>query len=222
MAFRPSIELTEDGSPTLRSPQYGDTYHSARGAVGESRHVFIEQGFNAVRRDPVRILEAGFGTGLNAWLTLLEAAKQGRSVEYTAIELYPVPKDVAAELNYSSDPRFLEMHSAEWGNQTRIADFFSLLKINCDLAKTEISGNFDIVYYDAFAPGTQPEMWTPELFARIYSAVAEGGMLVTYSAKGDVRRALKTAGFAVERLPGALGKRHMTRAGKIRKTQVLT
>lgn len=209
--------MTEDGSPTLRSPQYGDTYHSARGAVGESRHVFIENGFNAVCRNPVKILEAGFGTGLNAWLTLLEAAKQGRRVEYTAVELHPVPEDIAADLNYSSDPHFIGMHKAAWGTKTRIADFFSLVKINADLAEAEISGNFDIVYYDAFAPDTQPEMWTRELFTRIYSAMAEGGVLVTYSAKGDVKRALKAAGFTVERLPGALGKRHMTRAGKIHK-----
>ncbi len=217
--FRPSVEITEDGSATLRSPVCGDTYHSTRGAVGESRHVFIGNGFMQTGGDPVRILEAGFGTGLNAWLTYLEAARQGRAVEYTAVELYPVPEDVAAGLNYTEDPHFAAMHRTEWGVRTSIADHFALLKMQADLAVTDFSGNlalFDLVYYDAFAPDTQPELWTAELFARIYGAMADGGILVTYSSKGDVKRALRAAGFTVERLPGALGKRHMLRGRKLK------
>lgn len=215
MPLRHTVEITEDGSATLRSPLCGDTYHSTRGAVGESRHVFIENGFLQTGCDPVRILEAGFGTGLNAWLTYLEAARQGRTVEYTAVELYPVPEDVAAKLNYTDDPHFGAMHRAEWGAGTTIANHFRLLKLNVDLTLAEFSGNFDLVYYDAFAPDTQPELWTQEVFDKIFRAMAEGGTLVTYSAKGDVKRALRAAGFEVTRLPGALGKRHMLKGRNI-------
>lgn len=215
MDFRPEIELTDDGSATLRSPVFGDFYHSQRGAVGESRHVFVEAGFAASLSNPARILEAGFGTGLNAWLTLLEAARRGRTVEYTGVELYPVPADIAAELGYTEDERFMAMHRAGWGREERITDDFTLTKLNADLTKSEIRGIFDVVYYDAFAPETQPEMWRAELFVKICDAMPSGGILVTYSAKGDVRRALQGAGFEVEKLPGALGKRHMLRAVKI-------
>ncbi len=216
MKRRPTVEITEDGSATLRTPLGGVTYHSTRGAVGESRHVFIENGFLHTGCNPVRIMEAGFGTGLNAWLTWLEAAKQGRAVEYTAVELYPVPEDVAAQLNYTDDGRFAAMHRAEWNAATAITDSFRLMKMRTDLAAMDFSDIFDLVYYDAFAPDAQPELWTGEIFSRIYRAMADEGILVTYSAKGDVRRALQAAGFTVEKLPGALGKRHMLRARKIK------
>ncbi|MDR2894966.1 MAG: tRNA (5-methylaminomethyl-2-thiouridine)(34)-methyltransferase MnmD [Alistipes sp.] len=214
----PQIEITADGSATLRSPLHGDTYHSLRGAVGEARHVFIEAGFGAVDRDPVRVLEAGLGSGLNAWLTLHEAALTGRRVEYTAVELHPVPADVAARLNYTDDPRFAALHAAPWGEWSEPAEGFRLLKLHADLAEvlaaSDFSAIFDAVYWDAFAPDTQPELWTEQLFARVHAATAPGGVLVTYSSKGDVRRALRAAGFTVERLPGALGKRHMLKATK--------
>ena len=220
---RPAIEITEDGSATLRSPQCGGvTYHSTRGAVGESRHVFIENGFLQTGCDSVRILEAGFGTGLNAWLTYLEAARQGRTVEYTAIELYPVPEDVAAELNYTEDERFAAMHSAVWNDWAPIADFFRLQKVQSDLASADFTGVYDLVYFDAFAPADQPELWTEQIFTRIFSVMADAGILVTYSAKGDVKRALRAAGFTVERLPGALGKRHMLKARKSHELSVIS
>jgi tRNA U34 5-methylaminomethyl-2-thiouridine-forming methyltransferase MnmC len=213
-AMEPLIEMTGDGSATLRSPLHGDTYHSLRGAAGEARHVFIEAGFLQIADSPVRILEMGFGTGLNAWLTLVEAERSGRRVEYTAIELYPVGEEVAARLNYTDDKRFMAMHRAPWGEWTDVADGFRLLKLNSDCAVTEISGTFDLVYWDAFATETQPELWTEEVFDRVFAAMPPNGILVTYSAKGDVRRALQAAGFTVEKLPGALGKRHMLRAQK--------
>jgi tRNA U34 5-methylaminomethyl-2-thiouridine-forming methyltransferase MnmC len=210
----PTIEITADGSATLRSALHGDTYHSTRGAVGEARHVFIEAGFSQAATDPVRILELGFGTGLNAWLTLLEARREGRSAEYTAVELHPVPEDVAEALNYTDDERFMALHTAPWGEWGEPADGFRLLKLRSDFAETNFKTKFDVVYWDAFAPETQPELWTPEIFARVHEATAPGGVLVTYSSKGDVRRALQVAGFTVEKLPGALGKRHMLRALK--------
>jgi tRNA U34 5-methylaminomethyl-2-thiouridine-forming methyltransferase MnmC len=212
----PIIEFTEDGSATLRSPVHGDTYHSLRGAVGESRHVFIENGFSQAGGTPVKILEMGFGTGLNAWLTLLEAERAGREVEYTALELYPVPPEVAAQLGYSGDERFMALHTSAWGEWSEPSDGFRLRKMHGAaaeiFAEPNLLSNFDLIYWDAFAPDTQPDLWTAELFARVFEATAPGGILVTYSSKGDVRRALKTAGFTVERLPGALGKRHMVRA----------
>jgi tRNA U34 5-methylaminomethyl-2-thiouridine-forming methyltransferase MnmC len=183
--------------------------------VGESRHVFIESGFLATGCDPVRVFEVGFGSGLNAWLTLLEALRQARTVEYTAVELYPVPQSVAVALGYSSDPSFAAMHAAEWGSPTEICAGFTLHKLNVDVtAEQALGSGFDVVYFDAFAPDTQPEMWTSRLFETIYGAMNRGGVLVTYSAKGTVRRAMLSAGFAVEKLPGALGKRHMLRATK--------
>jgi tRNA U34 5-methylaminomethyl-2-thiouridine-forming methyltransferase MnmC len=207
------ILSTADGSATLRSPHHGDTYHSLRGAVGESRHVFIDAGFSQSVGEPVRVLEMGFGTGLNAWLTLLEAERTGRRVEYTGVELHPVAREVAARLNYTSDPRFDAMHSAPWGEWSAINEGFSLRKLHGSMAEilegTDFSSNFDLVYWDAFAPDTQPELWTAAIFERVRGVTATGGVLVTYSSKGDVRRALMAAGFAVERLPGALGKRHM-------------
>jgi tRNA U34 5-methylaminomethyl-2-thiouridine-forming methyltransferase MnmC len=216
----PAIELTADGSATLRSPLTGDTYHSLRGAVGESRHVFIEHGFRAVASaragGSLRVLEMGFGSGLNAWMTLTEA--EGMEVAYTAVELYPVPEEVASELGYTSDARFMALHTAPWGEWSEPAEGFRLLKLAGAMAEVlqnrEFLSSFDVVYWDAFAPDTQPELWTAEIFARVFEALAGGGVLVTYSAKGTVKQALRAAGFTVERLPGALGKRHMLRALK--------
>jgi tRNA U34 5-methylaminomethyl-2-thiouridine-forming methyltransferase MnmC len=223
-------EITADGSATLRVAG-GDTYHSTRGAVGEARHVFIEAGFREVAG--LSIFEMGFGTGLNAWLTLCEAEAARRAVEYTAVEQYPVPQDIARQLGYSADERFMALHSAPWsawrdsapctGGEadcvaTNVSPHFRLCKLHGDVAeileKQKLSANFDLIYWDAFAPDTQPELWTPAIFEAVFAATAPGGVLVTYSAKGDVKRALRQAGFTVERLPGALGKRHMVRATK--------
>ncbi len=204
------IEITDDGSATLRSEVCGDTYHSTRGAVGEARHVFIEAGFNAANGE--KILEIGFGSGLNAWLTLQEAEKAGRRVDYTAIELYPIDENVAAKLGYTADERFMALHRAEWDKWVEVDKNFRLRKIHADLVKIQNLDTFDVVYFDAFAPDTQPEMWTEDVFERIFAAMAPGGILTTYCAKGDVRRTMHRVGFVVERLPGALGKRHMIRA----------
>lgn len=222
---------TDDGSATVRSDHFGDTYHSLRGAVGEARHVFIETGFRAVSEScsgdflrPIRVLEMGFGTGLNAWLTLVE----GRAVDYTAVELWPVDQEVVRELKYTDDRRFAALHAAPWSDfcvlendlWSEISPGFRLRKLHGEMARIlderRFAGEFDLVYWDAFAPDTQPELWTAELFARVFEAAAAGAVLVTYSAKGDVRRALMAAGFEVEKLPGALGKRHMLRAKKQR------
>lgn len=214
MKINPTIEPTADGSQTLRHPLLGETYHSVNGAAAESEHVFIRAGFGACSRPHVRILEAGFGSGLNALLTAQAAGRTGQTVEYTAVELYPVAPDTVARMSLATDPLFLALHSAAWGETCRITDRFALRKVEGDLADTRFDTTFDVVYFDAFAPDSQPELWTPELFGRIFEAVEPGGILVTYSAKGDVKRALRQAGFEVSRLPGAPGKRHMLRAEK--------
>lgn len=218
MLSAPTFEITADGSATLRSPIHGDTYHSLRGAVGEARHVFVEAGFSQSVANPVRVLEMGFGTGLNAWLTLVEAERSGVAVEYTGVEFYPVPHDVAAALNYTGNGRFAALHTAPWGVWTEQSKGFRLRKLQGAMAEifveTDFSAIFDVVYWDAFAPDTQPELWTAEIFELVHKATAPGGALVTYSSKGDVRRALQAVGFTVEKLSGALGKRHMLRATK--------
>lgn len=211
---RPEITTTEDGSPTLRHPLTGDTYHSLRGAVGEALHVFIREGFSFVALPRTRILEIGFGSGLNALLTAKAAAEQRRSVDYTAIERYPIETDVAARLDYAAEPLFMPMHEAPWGESVPIAPHFRLRKIEASLPGYRFDGTFDLIYFDAFAPDTQPEMWSREIFAHLYDRLSPGGILVTYSAKGSVKENLRAAGFEVRRLPGALGKRHMVRAVK--------
>ncbi len=159
-----------------------------------------------------QILEMGFGSGLNAWLTLLEAERTGRSVDYMGVELHPVPEEIAAQLGYTDDVRFREMHAAPWGEWTQISQGFRLLKLQVDVLDCFDLLSPQIVFWDAFSPETQPELWSEELFRRVFEAMAEGGVLTTYSAKGTVKRALQAAGFAVEKLAGAMGKRHMLRA----------
>ncbi len=207
------IELTGDGSQTLRHPLFGDAYHSLNGAVGESLHVFIGAGFRymAERCDhPVRVLEVGLGTGLNCLLT----AREGVAAHYTGLELYPPAEDVWSAMDYAADPFFTAIHRAKWGENVAVAPGFSLRKLLADLVSTQFDTTFDVVYMDAFAPDTQPEMWSEAVFLKLYAATAPGGVLVTYCAKGEVKRALRAAGYTVERLPGALGKRHMLRAIK--------
>lgn len=220
--LRPVPERTEDGSFTLLHPVLGDRYHSARGAVGEALHVYIGAGFDyaeerAAKERPLRIFEMGFGSGLNALLTLKRAQEKGWAVEYHAVEKYPVEPEVVLRLGYVSPEEglyapFRRMHEAAWDRETYVADRFVLKKYRSSLEEARPEGTFDLVYFDAFAPDTQPELWTPPVFGKIYARLKPGGVLVTYSAKGTVKQALRNAGFEVVRLPGALGKRHMLRA----------
>jgi tRNA U34 5-methylaminomethyl-2-thiouridine-forming methyltransferase MnmC len=213
MDFRPDILPTDDGSHTLRHPLLGDTYHSTRGAVGEAEHVFIRAGFDRVEAPHVRIFEMGFGSGLNALLTARRAREAGKTVDYHAVELYPVAPEVVARLNFSDD-LLHAMHDAPWDEPVRIDDDFLLTKYQKSLAEIDFAPGtlFEAIYFDAFSPDTQPELWSVDVFRKLYTHTATGGVLVTYSAKGEVRRALQAAGYAVEKLEGALGKRHMLRA----------
>ena len=218
------VELisTADGSHTLRSKQLGECYHSTNGALQESEHVFISSGFKAVEKDGINILEVGFGSGLNAMLTHIEAERRGKTVYYEAVERYPISVKDAGGLNYSqllsvdNEKYFLPLHRAQWATSVKLSPFFTLRKEQVDLLSyTPGIASFDLIYFDAFAPDTQPELWSEAIFAKLYEHMAAGAMLLTYSAKGMVKQHLRSVGLKVERLPGAAGKRHMLRAVKI-------
>jgi tRNA U34 5-methylaminomethyl-2-thiouridine-forming methyltransferase MnmC len=213
--------LTEDGSTTLFIPELKEHYHSIHGAIQESRHIFIREGYEKIRTFPACILEAGFGTGLNAFLTFLASEKEGRSIHYSAIEKYPLEDHFVRLMNYpeKTNPAnksvFQVMHDAPWGREIRISEHFTLNKMKVDLREIQLQeAAYDLVYFDAFGPVVQPELWTEEIFRVIYQSMKAGASLVTYSVKGSVKRSLKAAGFSLEKLPGPPGKREMTRATK--------
>ncbi len=217
---KPVIIETADASHTLSVPSLGETYHSRHGAIQESLHVFIKNGFRVTEQSPLRILEVGFGTGLNALLTLTEADREQRSIHYTTVERYPLDTALISRLNYcqlleeADESLFLRMHALRWNEEHRLTENFTLLKLHEDLTTCHLPGKYDLVYFDAFSAEVQPEMWSPEVFAGISEAMVSGGVLVTYAAKGSVRRALQQTGFRIERLPGPPGKREMIRAVK--------
>ena len=208
---------TSDGSKTIYSSRFGEHYHSTYGAASESKHVFIEAGYLTAPVEPVSVLEIGFGTGLNAWLTLQQAGRLRRRTCYEAVELYPIDDAVVCEL--SDDAVFRSLHAAVWELPVEITPWFVLYKRKSDLLKTTLLRKYDLVYFDAFSPAVQPEMWTRDIFTRLYEAMNPGAILTTYCAKGAVRRTLQDAGFSVERLPGPAGKREILRA---RKTACIT
>lgn len=213
------IRATEDGSATLFSEKFGETYHSVHGAITESVHVFIDAAFNFIKSESVNVLEFGFGTGLNAYLTFLESSKCNRTVKYTSLELYPVSEEIFLGLAQSErilqQGCFLKMHECPWGEENVISSHYSLSKEKTNFASFEYKPDlYDIVYFDAFSPVTQPELWTKEIFDKVWYSMKRGGVLTTYCAKGEVRRNMKAAGFMVERLPGPPGKREMLRAIK--------
>jgi tRNA U34 5-methylaminomethyl-2-thiouridine-forming methyltransferase MnmC len=208
------LQLTADGSHTLFLPEMNEHYHSVNGAVQESLHVYVEAGFNQCRKENIHVLEMGFGTGLNAFLTALEAEKRRVKTTYTSLEKYPLPENITGKLNYShlNAGLFRQIHAAEWEKPIPLTPFFLLHKINTGFEDYDFPGYYDIVYYDAFAPDKQPDVWSPELFNALYTSMNPGGILTTYCAKGNIRRMMKQAGFAVERIPGPPGKREMLRA----------
>ncbi len=209
------LEITADGSHPLFVPEMDEHYHSVNGAIQESRHVFIEAGLKQLHNDKIKVLEIGFGTGLNALLTLLEAKA---TVEYYAIELYPLSLEIIQSLNYgeivcpAKKELFLRLHEASWDMETSITPSFTIHKIHGDSNICELPGQLDLVYFDAFAPDKQPEMWNQDIFNRLHQQMKESGILTTYCAKGSVRRMMQRAGYSVERIPGPPGKREMLRA----------
>ena len=207
-----SIFPTGDGSKTLFSDRFGEHYHSTYGAVNESNHIFIDAGYRATDCDPVSVLEAGFGTGLNAFLTLREAGRLQRHTYYESIELFPV--DISIIRQISSHNRFMEIHDCPWEQESHITSYFTLLKRNADLSDVTFDKGFDVIYFDAFSPAVQPELWQPGIFLKLYNALNDHGVITTYCAKGEVRRTLQNTGFRVERLPGPKGKREILRGRK--------
>jgi tRNA U34 5-methylaminomethyl-2-thiouridine-forming methyltransferase MnmC len=212
--------ITADGSATITIPESGVTYHSRYGALQESLHVFIEAGLHHLLQEmpnnPVRVFEMGLGTGLNAWLTAVEAQKYNRQVEYTALELFPLQEQEWARLVYTKERWDLlrQIHTLPWERPVQLTKNFTLHKIVQDLLLFTTDQKFHLIYYDAFAPAAQPELWTAAIFSKLFRMLYAGGVLVTYCAKGDVRRAMLAAGFSVEKLPGPKGKREMLRAVK--------
>ena len=224
------IEKTDDGSATLFVPELNEHYHSTKGARTESQHIFIDMGLKASSATTPRILEIGFGTGLNAWLTLEEAERSRRNILYTGLELYPLEWQTIEQLGYISNDEqltttarqqpaielFKQLHTSPWEKDVQLTPHFTLQKVETDVNKWRVENSpFNLVYFDAFAPEKQPEMWSQELFNRLYVLLDRDGILTTYCAKGVVRRMLQTAGFTVERLPGPPGgKREILRARK--------
>jgi tRNA U34 5-methylaminomethyl-2-thiouridine-forming methyltransferase MnmC len=218
--------LTSDGSHSIEIPGSGVTYHSIHGAIGESKHVFIEAGLKSVRplaaARRIGIFEMGFGTGLNALLTLIEAEKLNLKIHYETIEIFPLNNEMIKSLNYCeqlerSDLQtvFENLHTCEWEKEITITPNFLFKKSRTNLLNfgtPGTSGTFELIYFDAFDPSVQPELWKKEIFDKMFSLLQPGGLLVTYSSKGDVRRSMQSAGFNVEKLPGPPGKREITRA----------
>ncbi len=212
---------TQDGSHSIFAEQFGVSYHSKYGAIQETQHVFIDAAlrFKAVLKKDIRILEMGFGTGLNAYMTSLEARRRNLQVQYTGVEAYPINESQWQSLNYAEQLQeesdtFSIFHTSEWGDWMEVNENFSLLKLHQRFETLEFEPQFDIIYYDTFAPNAQPELWSAELFQKMYDALLPDGILVTYCAKGEVKRTMKSVGFEVERLKGPPGKREMTRAIK--------
>ena len=216
------IVKTADGSHTIRIEKWDEQYHSKHGAISESYHVFIENGLKCVNQNNITILEMGFGTGLNALISLIDAHKTSVQIKYTAVEAYPLTREEWQGLNYADQlnaPQYEEhfqlMHNSPWDKAVQITDQFILTKLRTDMALVRMEEAYNLIYFDAFGYRVQPELWDLEVFRNMYKSLKEDGILVTYAAKGVVRRNMQAVGFEVERLPGPPGKREMLRGRKI-------
>ena len=216
------IIITGDGSKTIQIQDWEEQYHSVHGAVNEAYHVFIDKGFYYNPNGAIRILEIGLGSGLNALITLMEAEKNKRQVDYTGIEAYPVTIEEIAELAYVETLNaeayrkpFFKMHNCAWEIKTELTPNFLFQKQKKDFQEISETNLYDLIYFDAFGARVQPELWTELIFDKMYKALDKNGVLVTYAAKGSVRRAMQAVGFVVERLQGPPGKREMLRALKV-------
>lgn len=215
------IITTADGSKTINLVDWNEHYHSTHGAVNEACHVFIDHGLAVCQPPEIDILEVGFGTGLNALISLYEAQKKKLIIKYTAVEAYPVSEEEVEELNYARELNleglaqlYRDMHLCPWEIPVRLTPEFTLTKQKKDFGQISDQLAYDLIYFDAFGPRVQPELWTEAIFTKMFNALRTKGVLVTYSAKGSVRRAMQAVGFTVERLPGPPGKREMLRAVK--------
>lgn len=217
--------ITHDGSSSVFNARLNEHYHSIHGAYTESMHVFINAGLHLLpvsANKEIHILEVGFGTGLNAWLTAIHTLHHNLKFHYLAIEYEPLDRSIIDQINYPEHSHnaqatavWTAIHDAPWAQNIAVHSRFTLCKQRMDWTAEKPAGQFDLIYYDAFAPNKQPEMWTPALLERCYSLLNRGGIWVTYTSKGDVRRELLAAGYEVEKIPGPPGKREMLRAIKV-------
>jgi len=215
------IITTADGSKTIQLKEWNEQYHSKHGAIQEAYHVFVKHGLSLFKSQTINILEIGFGTGLNAFISCLEASKLDLKIVYRGVEAYPVSSAELSQLNYISElkaedfrQQFRQMHESSWEEEVLISNRFALYKEQCDFKEINTQNCYDLIYFDAFGARVQPELWTEDIFSIMFKALKKGGVLVTYAAKGSVRRAMQVVGFEVERLPGPPGKREMLRATK--------
>lgn len=217
------IKLTADGSHTIAIPETNVTYHSHHGAIAESMHVYIEAGLLPIidpsTKKQINILEIGLGTGLNALLSLREAIKYKQPIHYTAIELFPLTEKEITEINHGEqlfmENEFLQLHTSPWEKDARLHEFFTLHKKKISLLELKALHSIDCIYFDAFAPTDQPELWTQAVFENLYRCLAPQGTLVTYCSKSVIRKAMEAAGFSIQKIPGPHGKRDMVRAKRI-------
>lgn len=211
------LRITDDGSATLYSPEFDQYYHSVRGAKSETQRVYIELGLWAKmeEKSEINILEVGFGTGLSALMTAMEAQKNGLRVHFKSLEPFPISEQDTQLLNYESELNtnlLAQIHQANWEEIVEINPNFFLQKIKTTLQEFTTDTLFDVIYFDAFAPSSQPELWTEEIFIKIASMIQKGGFLTTYCSKTLIRKALQSAGFKVEKHVGMWGKREVVRA----------
>lgn len=216
------ILTTNDGSTTIHLPEWDESYHSKHGAIQEAYHVFIKSGLSLFEGKSVSILEIGFGTGLNAFITYLESQKVNQTIDYVGVEAYPVFVEEALQMNYVSELNasnekdvFDKMHQISWEEKHTISNNFSLTKRKQFFQDITDENAFDLIYFDAFGYRVQPELWSLEIFQKMYAALKPNGVLVTYACRSSIKNAMLECGFKVEKLPGAPGKREMLRAIKI-------
>lgn len=215
------IIKTLDGSTTIHLEEWNESYHSKHGAIQEAKHVFIMNGLSLFENNPVSIMEIGFGTGLNAFITFLESENKNQKIDYVGVEGYPVNAEEVLAMNYVEELEalefrniFEEMHKSEWGEKIEISNRFSLTKRKQFFDEINDLEIFDLIYFDAFGYRVQPELWSTEIFQKMYNSLKPNGVLVTYAARGVVKRSMISVGFTVEKLAGPPGKREMFRAFK--------
>ena len=218
--MKKEIIQTKDGSTTFYLPELNETYHSKNGAIQEAYHVFIKNGFSLFEGKPISILEIGFGTGLNAFITSLESQNNNQTVDYVGVEAYPITQEESLTMNYanqidaSKTEEFQKIHQIDWEIKTQLNTTFQLTKrkqLFQDIVDIEV---FDLIYFDAFGYDVQPELWSDKIFEKMFIALKSGGVLVTYACRSVIKNSMISAGFKIEKLPGAPGKREMLRASK--------
>ncbi len=215
------IIRTKDGSTTIHIKDWDECYHSKHGAIQEAQHVFIKNGLSLYQNQSVSILEIGFGTGLNAFITYLESKKLDLEINYVGVEAYPVSISELSAMNYVSELNeddknaiFNLFHESNWEEKVVIDPFFTITKRQQFFEEITDCEQYDLIYFDAFGYRVQPDLWSTSIFKKMHTALRPGGKLVTYAARGVVKRSMIEVGFTVEKLPGPPGKREMFRATK--------